>query len=253
MARSDYLWTEVQQLFQHVPLIREYVKNVEHEKDLCAMLTFDNVTKSYWSQGDRKIILADASFHIPAGQALGILAANGTGKTTLINMMAGLEDPDEGTVHRSGRFSFPLGYVSGVTPSFTGAENVRFIANIYSMDPDYVESFCRWMAGLGSYMDMEVSTYSQGMRARLSFSLMLSLDFDCYLVDEGVPATADVDFNQRVDAVLRKRLEQASLIVVTHQQDVLMRYCTSACLLIDGALSLAMSPADAWKRYTDAG
>ena len=64
------------------------------------MLEFSNVSKSFWTGTQRKVILDNASFRVELGTSLGILAPNGTGKTTLINMMAGLEKPDEGRIIR---------------------------------------------------------------------------------------------------------------------------------------------------------
>ena len=65
------------------------------------MLEFDGVSKSFWTGTQRKVILDRASFRVELGNSLGILAPNGTGKTTLINMMAGLEKPDEGQIKYS--------------------------------------------------------------------------------------------------------------------------------------------------------
>ncbi|MEL7390255.1 MAG: ATP-binding cassette domain-containing protein, partial [Pseudomonadota bacterium] len=70
------------------------------------MLEFDNVSKSFWTGSQRKVILDRASFRVELGRSLGILAPNGTGKTTLINMMAGLEKPDEGVIRRDCKISF---------------------------------------------------------------------------------------------------------------------------------------------------
>ena len=58
------------------------------------MLEFDNVSKSFWTGTQHKVILDHVSFRVDLGHSLGILAPNGTGKTTLINMMAGLEKPE---------------------------------------------------------------------------------------------------------------------------------------------------------------
>ena len=77
------------------------------------MIEFNNVSKSFWTGQRRKVILERASFRVTLGNSLGILAANGTGKTTLINMMAGLEKPDEGDIRRTSRISFPLGFMGG--------------------------------------------------------------------------------------------------------------------------------------------
>ena len=87
--------------------------------------------------------------------------------------------------------------MGGVVGKNTGMENCRFIARLYGLDPDYVEAFCRWLCGIEEYFDMPVSTYSAGMRARFNFSLLLALDFDIYLIDEGMPSTTDVEFNKR--------------------------------------------------------
>lgn len=202
------------------------------------MLEFDNVSKSYWTGTQRKVILDRASFRVELGNSLGILAPNGTGKTTIINMMSGLEKPDEGEIRRGCRISFPLGFMGGLIGKHTGRENVRFIAQLYDLDPDYVEAFCRWLCEINEYFDMPVGTYSSGMRARLSFALLLALDFDIYLIDEGMPSTADVNFNRKAGAILRERLEKATIIVVSHQASTLEKFCRSAAVLRKGKLHM---------------
>ena len=77
------------------------------------MLEFDNVSKSFWTGTQHKVILDHVSFRVNLGNSLGILAPNGTGKTTLINMMAGLERPDDGEIRRDCNISFPLGFMGG--------------------------------------------------------------------------------------------------------------------------------------------
>lgn len=200
------------------------------------MLEFINVSKSFWTGTRRKVILDRASFRVERGNSLGILAPNGTGKTTLINMMCGLEKPDEGDIRRRCRVSFPLGFMGGMVGKHSGTENVRYIARLYGLDADYVEAFCRWLAGIDEYFDMPVGTYSQGMRTRLAFSLMLALEFDLYLIDEGMPATTDSAFNRRAGAILHERLRNATVVVVSHQPRTLERFCRSAAVLRNGRL-----------------
>ncbi len=202
------------------------------------MLEFDKVSKSFWTGAQRKVILDRASFRVDLGHSLGILAPNGTGKTTIINMMAGLEKPDEGEIRRRCRISFPLGFIGGVVNRHTGTENARYIARLYNLDPDYVEAFCRWLADIGEYFDMPVGTYSQGMRARFCFALMLAIEFDIYLIDEGMPATTDVTFNRRAGKILRERLENATVVVVSHQAETLEKFCRSAAVLRGGRLHM---------------
>lgn len=200
------------------------------------MLEFENVSKSFWTGTQRKVILEDASFTVRLGMNLGILARNGTGKTTVINMMAGLEKPDDGLIHRHCSVSFPLGFMGGLNTKHTATENVRYIAALYSLDPDEVEAFCRWLCDIGEYFDMPLGTFSQGMRARLSLSLMLAMNFDLYLVDEGMPSTTDIGFNRRAGSVMRERFEKSTLVIVSHQADILAKFCNSAAVLHDGKL-----------------
>ena len=202
------------------------------------MLEFENVSKSFWTGSQHKVILDRVSFRVELGKSLGILAPNGTGKTTLINMMAGLEKPDDGEIRRSCNISFPLGFMGGVVNKVSAMENARYIARLYGLDPDYVESFCRWLCGLGEYFDQPLGTYSAGMRARFSFALMLALDFDIYLIDEGMPGTTDVEFNRKAGDILKERLRTTTIIIVSHQAHTLEKFARSAAVLLDGKLHM---------------
>ncbi|RID91308.1 ATP-binding cassette domain-containing protein [Gemmobacter lutimaris] len=213
------------------------------------MIEFENVSKSFWTGKQRKVILDQASFRVEIGKSLGILAKNGTGKTTIINMMAGLEKPDEGRVIRTSRISFPLGFMGGVVNKHTATENSRYIARLYGLDPDYVESFCRWLCGLDEYFDMPVGTYSAGMRSRFCFALMLALDFDIYLIDEGMPATTDVEFNRKAGAILKQRLQNTTVVVVSHQASTLEKFCHQAGVLVGGQLYMFDSLEEAKRLY----
>lgn len=195
------------------------------------------------------MILDRASFRVRLGNSLGILAPNGTGKTTLVNMMCGLEKPDEGEIRRRCRISFPLGFMGGLVSRHSGTENVRYIARLYGLDPDYVEAFCRWLADIDEYFDMPVGTYSHGMRARLNFSLMLALEFDIYLIDEGMPATTDTEFNRRAGAILFDRLRDATVVIVSHQPATLEKFCRSAAVLRNGRLHIFDTLEEAKRMY----
>lgn len=200
------------------------------------MIEFHEVSKSFWTGTRRKVILDRASFRVDLGNSLGILAENGAGKTTIINMMAGLEKPDEGTIRKTSRVSFPLGFMGGVNPKHTAKENCRYIAKLYGLDPDYVESFCRWVCGLAEYFEMPLNTYSSGMRARFSFSLLLSIEFDIYLIDEGMPSSSDAEFNRKAGNLLKERLKNATVIIVSHSPQTLQKFCRSAAVLKNGKL-----------------
>jgi capsular polysaccharide transport system ATP-binding protein len=175
------------------------------------MLELLNVSKSFWTGTQRKVILDDASFRVELDTSLGILAPNGTSKTTLFNMMAGLEKPDEGRIIRGCNISFPLGFMGGTSPRHTAKENARYIARLYSLDPDYIETFYRWLVDIEEYFDMPMATYSSGMNARFNFALMLALEFDIYLIDEGMPSSTDVKFNKKAGDLLQEWIDRTTL------------------------------------------
>ncbi len=202
------------------------------------MLEFVNVSKSFWTGRQRKVILDRASFRVELGTSMGILAKNGTGKTTIVNMMAGLEKPDEGHIRKTCRVSFPLGFMGGVNGGQSARDNARFIARLYGLDPDYVEAFCRWVCDLGEYFDQPMTTYSSGMKSRFTFALLLALEFDMYLIDEGMPSTGDAEFNRKAGDILRDRLAGATVIVVSHQVSTLERFCRKGAVLRDGQLTV---------------
>ncbi len=213
------------------------------------MLEFDNVSKSFWTGVRRKVILDRVSFRVELGKSLGVLAPNGTGKTTLINMMAGLEKPDEGVIRRECRVSFPMGFTGGVSNRLSALENSRYIAKIYGMDPDYVEAYCMWLCDLGEYLNQPLATYSSGMRGRFTFALMLALDFDMYLIDEGMPATTDVEFNKKAGSILQERLRTTTIVIVSHSPDILEKFARQAAVLVDGQLHMFESLEKAKRLY----
>ncbi|MFD1509504.1 ABC transporter ATP-binding protein [Lacimonas salitolerans] len=213
------------------------------------MIEFDTVSKSFWTGTQRKVILDRVSFRVEIGNSLGILAPNGTGKTTLINMMAGLEKPDEGSIRREAKISFPLGFMGGVINKISAVENSRYIARLYGLDPDYVEAFCRWMCNLGEYFEQPLGTYSSGMRARFSFALMLALDFDIYLIDEGMPGSTDVEFNRKAGEILQERLRTTTVVIVSHQPRTLEKFARSAAVLMGGQLHMFDSLEEAKQLY----
>ena len=160
------------------------------------MIKLDNVFKYYRSHGHRKVVLDHVSLDFAAGRSYGILGVNGAGKSTLMRLLAGTELPNGGRVVRTSRVSWPLGFSGGLHPMLSGRENVKFVARVYGQDARKVIDFVEDFAEIGAYIDAPIRTYSSGMMARLAFGLSLSIEFDCYLIDE-VTAVGDARFAAR--------------------------------------------------------
>ncbi len=139
--------------------------------------------------------------------------------------------------------------MGGVVPKHTARENARFIARLYGLDPDYVEAFSRWLCGIEEYFDMPVGTFSSGMKARFTFSLLLALDFDIYLIDEGMPSTTDVEFNRKAGSILRDRLRMSTVVIVSHRPSTIEKFCRQAAVLRDGKLYMFETLEEAKRMY----
>ena len=96
---------------------------------------------------------------------------------------------------------------------------------------------------------MPLATYSSGMRSRFTFSLLLALEFDMYLIDEGMPSTTDREFNRKAGSILKDRLQNATVIVVSHQPKTLEKFCKSAAVLQDGQLYMFDTLEEAQQLY----
>jgi len=115
------------------------------------VIVLDAVSKTYPMTGGRKIVLENATAAFPPGHNFGILGANGTGKSTLIRLLAGSEMPDRGTVRRYARVSFPLGFGGTFHGALSGRENVAFIARIYGAGRRATTRYVEEFAELGGY------------------------------------------------------------------------------------------------------
>ena len=196
------------------------------------MIELRDLSKAYRTPYGYKMIVDGLSLTLAAGAKVGVLGRNGAGKSTLIGMIAGLVQPDSGSIRRHGAISWPLGLGGSFHPGLTGAQNVRFVARIYGVDTEALIAYVADFAELGDFMDMPVRTYSSGMKARLGFGMSMGIAFDWYLVDE-LTAVGDSRFKKKSLALFRSRMQEAGILMVSHSINTIRTYCTSG-LVLDG-------------------
>ncbi|QGM97396.1 ABC transporter ATP-binding protein [Methylocystis parvus] len=212
------------------------------------MIELEDVYKYYKSNGHRKVVLNHISLEFQAGRSYGILGVNGAGKSTLVRILAGTELPNGGRVRRKVRVSWPLGFSGGLHPKLTGRENVKFISRIYGQDPRKIITFVEDFAEVGAYMDVPIMTYSSGMIARLAFGLSMSIDFDCYLIDE-VTAVGDARFAARCKEEFDRRRKKADIVMVSHAMSTIKDYCDRGIVLAGGQMHVFRDVDDAIELY----
>ncbi len=212
------------------------------------MIRLENVTKRYKTGAGVRTVLDSVNLDFPKGHSVGILGLNGAGKSTLVRIIGDAEPPDSGRVVRQGRVSWPLGYTGGFQVQLTGRENARFVARIYGESPRYVEAFAEEFSELGSYFDVPLKNYSAGMRGRFAFSVSLACDFEYYLVDEALE-TGDARYKEKFRRAFDERRENASVILVSHNEQTVRRNCDMAAILHEGKLDLYEDLKEAMHQY----
>lgn len=196
------------------------------------MLQFENVSKSFLFKGRMRPVLSNATFTAHFEENFGLLVPPRSGSTTIQNLILGAEQPDVGKVYRYGKISWPVGGVSGLIPPLSGTENARYIAMIYGLDPDEVLAFTIDLARIGRYMDMPVKTYSSTLQKRLALSLLLSLDFDMYMVAGATPL-GDPEFAQRAGPLLRDKLNNTPIFFLADKLEKVRDHCDQFAIVDD--------------------
>lgn len=212
------------------------------------MIVLDGVWKTYKARYGTNIVLQDINCVVRKGEKLGILGCNGAGKSTLIRIISGIEPPTKGSVQRTMSVSWPLAFQGGLAGSLSGLDNLKFICRIYEVDYKYALASVEEFSELGKYLREPVKNYSAGMRARLSFAISMTVDFDCYLIDE-VSAVGDKRFNLKFKRRLMDKTRDRSIIMVSHFYGVLREYCTQAAVLDAGRLVRYAKIQDAISHY----
>lgn len=180
-------------------------------------------------------VLHNVNFTLPKGVSLGVIGRNGVGKSTLLRLIGGSDHPDKGEVIRRCRVSWPIGVTGGFQGSMTGRQNLKFLARVhgYTHCIQDVIDFMQDFSEIGKAFDQPVKTYSSGMRSRFAFGVSLAFDFDVYLSDEAT-ATGDAAFKAKATEVFRERLGKASVIMVSHSEDILRDLCQAGLWLRKG-------------------
>jgi capsular polysaccharide transport system ATP-binding protein len=199
------------------------------------MIRFENLTKSFWLRGERKIVIDNLNLTLPTGRSLALLGRNGAGKSTLLEMIAGTLRPDHGRIVTDGTMSWPVGLGSSFHRDLTGAENVRFIARIYGVETDDLVDFVAEFSELGKFYHMPMRSYSSGMRSRLTFGASMGIKFDTYLVDE-VTAVGDKSFKRKSREIFAARMQHSSAIMVNHSMSQVRKFCDAGVVLENGKL-----------------
>ena len=197
--------------------------------------------------------LEDVSFEIGEGDRLGLIGHNGAGKSTLLRVVAGLAHPQRGRVKVTGRLIALIDKGMGINADLTGMENIELPLRLLGASTDEVRRAQRdipeW-TGLGPFLNLPFRTYSDGMKARLSFALCTAIAGDVLVLDEWLGA-GDAAFVEQAQTRLNEFIARSKILVLaSHSLSLISSVCNLAAWFERGRLVLIGPAQDVIAAYS---
>lgn len=201
--------------------------------------------ESFWA-------LNGVSFEVHPGEVVGIVGKNGAGKSTLLKILSRITEPTTGRIELRGRLGSLLEVGTGFHPELSGRENIYLNGSILGMSRaeiraqfDDIVAFSE----IGEFLDTPVKRYSSGMYVRLAFAVAAHLNPEILIVDE-VLAVGDAAFQKKcLDKMRSVAQDGRTVLVVSHQTDVILRLCQRVVQLSGGKLVRQGRPQEVMAEY----
>lgn len=199
--------------------------------------------------------LKDIDIHIDEGEKIGIIGRNGAGKSTLLKILAGYADQTEGCVDVNGKVSAILEVGTSIQAEMTGRENIYLGGELYGLSKDKIDEIMPEIiefVDIGDYFDRPVKTYSSGMRARLSFSLISFVEPEILIIDEAL-GVGDASFVNKSAKKVRELCASGKiLLIVSHSMGTIKEFTERSIWIEQGKIMLdgpTKEVVDAYQKY----
>ena len=198
--------------------------------------------------------LRDVTFSIGRGETLGIIGRNGSGKSTILKLIAGVTAPSEGDLRVAGRVSPLIELGAGFHPDLTGRENIDLNASMLGMSGREIRERFDEIVGfaeLWDFIDTPVKRYSSGMYMRLGFSVAIYSNPEILLVDE-VLSVGDAAFQDKcMDKMHEFQQRGITIVFVSHSMEMVQKFCPRVLFLEGGRLVGDGGPEEMTERYLE--
>lgn len=198
--------------------------------------------------------LQNVSFHVGAGERVGIIGSNGSGKSTMLKLLAGVYAPTSGQRLVEGRVSSLFELSLGFEMEATGWQNIIYRGYLQGETPASIRGKMQEIAKfseLGRFLNLPVRYYSAGMLVRLAFSIATAIEPEILLVDE-VLSAGDMAFQAKARQRLGEMMAKAQIIVVvSHDLGSLPGLCDKGVWLEQGRVQAVGPIRDIIAAYTD--
>jgi len=229
-------------------------------EDKHIVLELKEVSLSYHSarktfDRGRHHVLKDVSMQLYDGETLGIIGRNGVGKTTLLQLIAGILAPTRGQVKmHSGKCASLLTLGLGFKPDLSGRDNALLSAMLQGSSRQQATSFLndiKEFSELGDSFTEPVKNYSAGMRSRLAFTTALMTHVDVLLIDE-ILSVGDAHFRGKALTAMQSRITgEQTVVFVSHMADQVERMCDRVIWLENGHIAAEGDPGEVTSAYAE--
>lgn len=196
--------------------------------------------------------LRGVSFDVNKGDILGIVGANGAGKSTILSVIGRIIAPNTGSVNTFDHSAMLLTINAGLSPNLTGRKNIILSGLTLGISKKTIEEKMDEIiafASIGEFIDKPVNTYSTGMKSRLGFSTAIYLEPEIFLIDEAL-GVGDQDFRKKSSEAIKKKLSKnVTAVVVSHNERTIKELCNRALLMEHGQSTASGTPDEIFKIY----
>jgi lipopolysaccharide transport system ATP-binding protein len=194
------------------------------------------------------------SFEISKGEVVGIIGRNGSGKSTILKLVAGVYAPTSGRVEVKGTIAPLIELGAGFHHELTGRENILLNGLLLGLSKQQVherEARIVEFAELGEFIDSPIKQYSSGMYMRLAFSVATEVDPDILIVDE-ILGVGDEGFREKcLDRIRQFRTSGKTILMVSHDMGTMSSFCSRLLLIHQGKLVAEGEPSRIVSRYQE--
>lgn len=198
-------------------------------------------------------VLDGVSFTINQGDFFGVVGRNGSGKSTMLKILAGVYQPTSGSIQLHGKLTPFIELGVGFNPELSGRDNVFLNGALLGFTRKEMEAMYDEIvafAELEPFMDQKLKNYSSGMQVRLAFSVAIKARNDIMIFDE-VLAVGDEAFQHKcIDIFEQYKASGQTVVLVTHDMETVKKFCNRAVLIQDGKIIKEGNPVQVANEYS---